>query len=94
MKGNEMAEEMTIEAIMKQEEQVWERKDEIGDTWRKLYFGGGGHFENWLEQCKEVYSEDDLEIEEVDPTGFKCFEEGGERMYRIWVRAERRRNGN
>ena len=81
-----MAEEMAIRERMKQEEQVREKVDKKGNRWRKLYFGGGAHFTNWLAQCKEIYSEDDLEIEEVDSTGFKCFEEGGEKMYRIWAR--------
>lgn len=81
-----MAEEMTIEERMRREEQVKEKKDEKGNKWQKLYFGGGAHFRNWLEQCKEIYGEENLEIEEVDPTGFKCFEEGGESIYRIWAR--------
>ena len=80
-----MAEEMAIEERMKQEEQVKEKVDEKGNKWRKLYFGGGAHFTNWLGQCKEIYGEDNLEVEEVDSTGFKCFEEGGEKMYRIWA---------
>jgi hypothetical protein len=25
-------------------------------------------------------------MEEIDPTGFKCFEESQEKMYRIWVK--------
>jgi hypothetical protein len=25
-------------------------------------------------------------VEEVDSTGYKCFEEGGEKLYRIWLR--------
>ena len=29
---------------------------------------------------------DNLEVEEVDSTGFKCFEERGEQMYRIWAK--------
>ena len=81
-----MAEEMTIEERMRREEQVKEKKDEKGNKWQKLYFGGGAHFRNWLEQCKEIYGEENLEIEEVDPTGFKCFEEGGGSIYRIWAR--------
>jgi hypothetical protein len=27
-------------------------------------------------------------VEEVDPTGYKWFEEGGEKLYRIWLKAE------
>ena len=80
-----MAEEMTIEERMRQEERIKDKVDEKGHKWRKLYFGGGAHFTNWLAQCKEIYGEDNLEVEEADSTGFKCFEEGGEKMYRIWV---------
>ena len=84
-----MNEETTNEERMRQEEQVKEKRDEKGNRWRKLYFGGGAHFRNWLEQCKEVYGEENVETEEIDPTGFKCFEEGDEKLYRIWARIER-----
>ena len=66
-----------------QEEQVRERIDEKGDRWRKVYYGGGEHFRNWLEQCREL---GEVEVEEVDSKGFRCFEEGGEKLYRIWMR--------
>jgi hypothetical protein len=39
---------------MAQEELVKERVDEKGNKWRKVYFGGGAHFENWLDQCREL----------------------------------------
>ena len=58
-----MANEMTIEERMKEENQVREKIDEKGNKWRKLYFGGGAHFRNWLEQCKEIYGEEDVEVE-------------------------------
>ena len=48
--------------------------------------GGGAHFRNWLEQCNEIYGEEAVEVEEVNSTGFKCFDEGGEKIYRIWAR--------
>ena len=72
-----------IRERMAQEELVQERIDEVGNKWRKVYFGGGGHFRNWLDQCKEL---GEVEVEEVDSTGFKCYEEGGEKLYRIWVK--------
>ena len=81
-----MTKEMTIEQRMKEENQVREKIDEKGNKWRKLYFGGGAHLRNWLEQSKEIYGEEDIEIEEVKSNGFKCFEEGGERIYRIWAK--------
>ena len=26
-----------------------------------------------------------VQVEEVDSSGYKCFEEGGERLYRVWM---------
>ena len=69
-----------------QEELVREKIDEKGNKWRKVYFGGGEHFRNWLEQCREL---GEVEVEEVDSKGFKCFEEVGEKLYRIWMKVER-----
>jgi hypothetical protein len=66
-----------------QEELVRERVDDKGNRWRKVYFGGGAHFRNWLEQCREL---GEVEVEEVDSKGFKCFEEGGQKLYRIWMK--------
>jgi len=77
-----MAQEEEAERIA-QEEQVRERIDEKGNRWRKVYFGGGEHFRNWLKQCREL---GEVEVEEVDSKGFKCFEEGGEKLYRIWMK--------
>jgi len=68
-----------------QEELVREKVDQQGNRWRKVYFGGGAHFRNWLEQCREL---GEVEVEEVDATGLKCFEESGEKLYRIWMREE------
>jgi hypothetical protein len=82
--GGEMAQEEEAARIAR-EEQVREKVDEKGDRWRKVYFGGGEHFRNWLEQCREL---GEVEVEEVDSRGFKCFEEAGEKLYRIWVRVE------
>ena len=69
-----------------QEEEVREKTDKEGSKWLKIYFGGGAHFTNWLSQIEEIYGRENIEIEEVDPAGFKCFEEGGEKLYRIWVK--------
>lgn len=77
-----------IRERMAQEEQVQERVDKQGNKWRKVYFGGGSHFRNWLEQCKEL---GEVEVEEIDPTGFKCYEQDGEKVYRIWVKVKRDR---
>jgi hypothetical protein len=79
-----MVEEREQERLA-QEELVRERIDEKGNRWRKVYFGGGAHFRNWLEQCREL---GEVEVEEIDSTGFKCFEEAGEKLYRIWMKEE------
>jgi hypothetical protein len=75
----------TIQERMAEEEQVREKTDSQGRRWRKAYFGGGEHFKNWLAQCKEL---GEVMVEEVDSTGYKCFEEGGEKLYRIWLRMD------
>ena len=84
-----MEKEMTeedIEVRMAEENLITERVDEKGNIWRKVYFGGGTHFRNWLDQTTELCGEENVEVEEIDSRGFKCFEEGGEKMYRIWVK--------
>ena len=73
----------TIQERMAAEEQVRVKTDAQGRRWKKVYFGGGEHFKNWLAQCKEL---GEVIVEEVDSTGYKCFEEGGEKLYRIWLR--------
>ena len=75
----------TIQERMAEEELVRERVDEKGNKWRKVYFGGGAHFENWLDQCREL---GEVQVEEVNATGFKCYEESGEKLYRIWLKVE------
>ena len=81
-----MAKEKTIQELMAREELITEKIDEKGVKWIKKYVGGGAHFENWLDQYKEIYGKDNVETEEIDSRGFKCFERGGEKMYRIWVK--------
>jgi len=80
-----MSEEAREQARLAQEELVREKVDANGNKWRKVYFGGGAHFRNWLEQCREL---GEVEVEEVDSRGFKCFEQAGEKMYRIWMKEE------
>ena len=72
----------TIQERMAEEELVKERTDAQGKRWRKVYFGGGAHFKNWLAQCREL---GEVMVEEVDATGYKCFEESGEKLFRIWL---------
>ena len=78
-----MTEEEREQEILAQEELVREKRDEKGNKWQKVYFGGGEHFRNWLQQCREL---GEVEVEEVDSAGFKCFEEGGEKLFRIWMK--------
>jgi hypothetical protein len=73
----------TIRELFAQEDRISERVDEHGNRWRKVYFGGGAHFRNWLEQFKEL---GEVQVEEVDPGGFRCFEESGETLYRVWLK--------
>ena len=80
---NDAADCSELEGAVAEEEKLKERIDENGDRWRKVYFGGGEHYNNWLRQAREL---GEVQVEEVSPKGFKCFEEGGEKLYRIWVK--------
>jgi hypothetical protein len=77
---------MEIRERIAQEEEVREKTDKEGSKWLKSYFGGGAHFRNWLSQIEEIYGRENIEIEEIDPTGFKCFEGSQEKLYRIWIK--------
>ncbi|UCF71869.1 MAG: hypothetical protein JSW35_06580 [Deltaproteobacteria bacterium] len=83
--------EKTIQERMAEEDLIQERIDAKGNRWRKVYFGGGEHFKNWLTQCREL---GEVMVEEVDSTGYKCFEEGGEKLYRIWMKVDKRKEDN
>jgi len=85
MVSEESRDSKTIQEKMAEEELVKEKTDAEGNRWRKAYFGGGEHFENWLAQCREL---GEVMVEEVDSTGYKCFEEGGEKLYRIWIKLD------
>jgi len=78
-----------IEDLFAREDSVRERIDDKGEKWAKKYFGGGAHFLNWLEQYREVYGEENVEIEEIDSREFCCFNKGNEKMYRIWVKEKK-----
>jgi hypothetical protein len=83
--------EKTIQERIAEEDLIQERIDAKGNRWRKVYFGGGEHFKNWLAQCREL---GEVMVEEVDSTGYKCFEEGGEKLYRIWMKVDKRKEDN
>jgi hypothetical protein len=78
--------EPKTEAEIKDEPGGPEKTDASGNRWRKVYTGGGSHFRHWLEQFKEVYGEENLVVEEDDPSGYTCFEESGEPMLSIWLK--------
>jgi hypothetical protein len=78
-----------VRELMEREASVRERVDEQGNRWSKAYFGGGEHFKNWLDQCKEM---GEVMVEEVSPKGYKCFEMAGEKLYRIWVKMDPHEN--
>ena len=84
-----MTEKKKIPEVMDQEDLVSEKVDEQGIRWVKKYVGGGAHFVNWLEQYREVYGENAVEIEEIDSKGFSCFEIGKEKMFRLWVKEKK-----
>ena len=79
-------EEKEIQARIAEEEGVRVKVDSDGTRWSKVYFGGGSHFKSWLEQIIELKGRENVQVEEVDPTGFQCYEESGEKLYRIWTR--------
>ncbi len=72
-----------VREAMAREEEIRERIDPDGSRWFKAYFGGGRHFENWLEQCREL---GEVQVEEVSAQGYKCYTAEGEKLFRIWVR--------
>ncbi len=72
--------------VIAAEDLIRERVDPEGNTWRKVYFGGGLHFKNWLDQTTELRGSENVEVEEADPKGLQCYEQGGEKVYRIWVK--------
>ena len=91
MGSEEDFEDKTIREKMAEEELVKEKIDVEGNRWRKAYSSGGEHFENWLAQCREL---GEVMVEEVDSTGYKCFEEGGEKLYRIWIKMDAGKEDN
>ncbi len=68
------------------EDSVRDKVDSNGTKWTKVYFGGGPHFRNWHDQVLELRGEENVEVEEVKVIGLKCFQDGDEKMYRIWVK--------
>ena len=86
--------ESPIHQRIVEEETVRDKVDEDGTKWTKVYFGGGAHFRNWLSQFVELKGEENVKVEEADSRGFQCYEESGEKMYRIWIRNTTSGEGN
>ena len=86
MNRAQVDQENPIRQRIAEEEKVRQRVDEDGTRWTKVYFGGGAHFRNWLSQFVELKGEENVKVEEADSKGFQCYEESGEKMYRIWVK--------
>jgi len=78
--------ESLIRRRIAEEETLREKVDENGNRWIKVYFGGGAHLRNWLDQFIELRGEENVKVEETDSRGFQCYEESGEKMCRIWVK--------
>ena len=86
MNCKDKGQENTYQNQIIEEETINNLVDENGDTWIKVYVGGGNHFKNWLDQCVELKGKENVKVEEAESTDFRCFEESGEKMYRIWVK--------
>ena len=86
MNGKEVDQQVPLQQRIAEEESIREKVEEDGTRWTKVYFGSGAHFRNWLNQFIELRGEENLKVEEADSTGFRCYEESGEKMYRIWVK--------
>ncbi len=81
-----MDEAIREQEALAREDLIRERIDPQGNTWRKVYFGSGPHFRNWLDQTTELSGGENVEVEEADPKGLQCYEQGAEKVYRIWVK--------
>ena len=87
MTHHEVKQGKTLRERIAEEETIRERVDKDGNRWTKVYFGGGAHCRSWLSQFIELKGEENVKVEEADSRGFQCYEESGEKMYRIWVKA-------
>jgi hypothetical protein len=78
--------ENPVREQLAEEEKIQQRVDGDGTRWTKVYFGGGAHFKNWLSQFVELKGKENVKVEEANPKGLQCYEESGEKMYRIWIK--------
>ncbi len=78
--------ENLVRQRMAEEEEVRRRVDKEGNRWIKVYFGSGAHFRNWLGQAIGLKGKQHVMVGKADSRGFQCYEESGEKMYRIWLK--------
>ena len=71
---------------MPADDSIHQKTDNDGNVWNKVYTGNGMHFQNWLEQCREL---GEVLVEEVEPVGFTCYEACDEKMYTIWMKIKK-----
>jgi len=86
MAKEQLEQQNSIRQRMAEEEKIREKVGKDGNKWTKVYFGGGAHFKNWLGQFIELNGDENVKVKETDSRGFQCYEESGEKMYRIWVK--------
>ena len=68
-----------------EEKKIREKVDKEDNRWNSLLWWWP-RFRNWLSQFVELKGEENVKAEEADSRGFQCYEESGEKMYRIWSR--------
>jgi hypothetical protein len=78
-----------VAQVLKQEENIRHKTDENGVRWLKVYFGGGAHYKNWLEQAEEIFGKENIMTEEVSALSLKCFGASEEKAFRVWVKENR-----
>lgn len=83
-----MNEENVCENALALEGKITEKVDRDGTRWWKAYAGGGAHADNWIQQYKEIYGEENIQIEEVVSPCLKCYKGSDEKQLRVWVREE------
>jgi hypothetical protein len=82
MNNAQVNQENPLQQRIAEEEKIREKVDDDGTGWTKVYFGGRANLKSWLSQFVELRGEENVKVEEADSTGFQCYEESGEKMYR------------
>ena len=87
MKNDNNGTDNLIQKRMVEEETIQQKIDKDGRKWTEVYFGGRLHYKNRLSQYIELKGIENVETEIIDSAEFRCYEQSGEKMYRIWVKA-------